>query len=126
MASWNSLAIISRFSRTMAAPRGARLRWLYPAALHAARRLRGQPPLTSAPRMAAEPGGGRLWLWVGMMDFVFSLSCDVGRSCSPVPLPGLGGYRVLGAGVLPRHRKLLQGGTLLPLPCPGSSSSSFS
>lgn len=46
MASWNSLAIISRFSRTMTAPRGARLR---PAAPHAARRLRGQPAAALGP-----------------------------------------------------------------------------
>lgn len=49
MASWNSLAIISRFSRTMAAPRGARLCWLYPAAVHTARRLRGQPAADLGP-----------------------------------------------------------------------------
>lgn len=49
MASWNSLAIISRFSRTMTAPRGARLRWLHPVALHAARRPRGQPAADLGP-----------------------------------------------------------------------------
>lgn len=74
MASWNSLAIISRFSRTMAAPRGARLRWLHPVALHAARRPRGQPAADPGPSAAAEPGGGEFWLWMGMMDCVFSQS----------------------------------------------------
>lgn len=54
MASWNSLAIISRFSRTMAAPRGARLRWLHPVALHAARQPRGQPTADPGPSTAAE------------------------------------------------------------------------
>lgn len=122
MASWNSLAIISRFSRTMTAPRGARLR-------PAARTLLGgsgaSPPLPSAPRMAEEPGERGLWLWMVVMDFVFSPSCVVGHSCSAVPLLGLGDCRALGAGVLSGHRNLLRGDSLLPLPCPGSSSSSF-
>lgn len=57
MASWNSLAIISRFSRTMAAPRGARLRRLYPAAVHAARWLGGQPAADLGP----SPGRRARW-----------------------------------------------------------------
>lgn len=84
MASWNSLAIISRFSRTMAAPRGARLRWLYPVPYTLLGGSRANPPLTSAPRPAAEPAGRRLWLRLGMMDFVFRPSHDVERPQVPL------------------------------------------
>lgn len=59
MASWNSLAIISRFSRTMAHPGvcgcagGTRRPYTLRGASEAS------PSLTLAPRRAAEPGGGR-------------------------------------------------------------------
>lgn len=49
MASWNSLAIISHFSRTMAAPRGARLLWLHPVALTRCSVPRGQPAADLGP-----------------------------------------------------------------------------
>jgi len=124
MASWHSLAIISRFSGTMAAPRGARRRWLFPVAGHAARRLRGQ--------LAADlgPSHGRGAWWRGALpldgDDGLGVQPLVGHGASLLPAPwsrcrGWGGYRALGAGVLPGHRNLLRGGTLLPLPCSRAS-----
>lgn len=64
------------------------------------------PPLTLAPRMAAEPGGGKLWLWMGMMDCVFRQSGDMRHSCSLVLLSGL------------RKLQTLRGPAQAPQPAP--------
>lgn len=61
---------------------------------------------------------------MGTKGFVFGPSCDEGRSCSPVPLPRLGGGMepwVLGScpGLAPCS------GVAPSCLCPGSSSSSF-
>lgn len=71
MASWNSLAIISRFSGTMAAPRGARLRRPYPGALHAARQLQGQPAADPGP----SPGQRAQWREALALDGSDGLLC---------------------------------------------------
>lgn len=72
------------------------------------------PPLTLAPRTAAEPDGGELWLWMAMMGCVFSQSCDIEAFLLPGPrCQGSGSYRP--PVELPKHPNLLHGRTLLSL-----------